>query len=120
MITCVVGYTGGKTANPTYKSIQDYTEALWIEFDPEIVTYEELLQHWVRMHNPTKEEKMKSSCQYRAGVWYLNEKQRTQAQVFYDQLKERTGRKVTSALEPVTTFYRAEEYHQNFITNQRW
>ena len=114
---CIVGYTGGKTSNPTYKSIQDYSEALWIEYDPNQISYEQLLQYWVRMHNPTN---TKSKCQYRAAVWYLSDKQQKQARTFLQDLEQRLGKPVTSSVEPATTFYRAEEYHQNFITNQRW
>lgn len=114
---CVVGYTGGKADNPTYRNIQDYTEALWIEFDPKEISLEELLQRWIRMHSPTN---TKAKCQYRAAVWYLNEKQKEIAVEFLENLSERLGKKVTSAVEPATRFYRAEEYHQNFISNQRW
>ena len=112
-----MGYSGGKTDNPTYRSIQDYTEALLVEYDPKEVCYQQLLEHWSRMHNPTIK---KSSCQYRAAVWYVSEKQQKEAEAFVTELEGLRGQKVTSAIEPVTRFYRAEEYHQNFITKQRW
>lgn len=117
MTECIVGYTGGKTLHPTYQSIQDHTEALRIEFDPTVVSYETLLAAWTRMHSPTN---TKSTCQYRASVWYLNEPQRQAAQTHLAALAERIGKPVTSTVEPATKFYRAEEYHQNFIQNQRW
>ena len=112
-----MGYTGGATLNPTYKVIQDHTEALLIEFDPQEITYTQLLQHWSRMHSPTN---TKSKCQYRAAVWYTNDEQHKEAQAFVAGLQDRLGKTVTSAIEPATRFYKAEEYHQNFIANQRW
>lgn len=112
-----MGYTGGKTLNPTYKSIQDHTEALLIEYDPHIIGFEGLLQHWTRMHSPTNS---KSKCQYRAAVWYLDDSQQSKAEDFLLALEKRVGQPVTSAVEPVTRFYGAEDYHQNFIANQRW
>ena len=114
---CIVGYSGGNTDNPTYRSIQDYTEALLVEYDPKEISYKKLLEHWSRMHNPTIK---KTSCQYRAAVWTVGEKQLKEAESFVKELEARLGGKVSSAIEPVTRFYRAEEYHQNFITKQRW
>lgn len=81
------------------------------------ISYKGLLEHWGRMHNPTIKKTM---CQYRAAVWYVNEKQQKEAESFVKELEGRIGGKVHSAIEPVTRFYRAEEYHQNFITKQRW
>ena len=118
VVECIVGYTGGTTGtNPTYHNMQDYTEALWIEYDPQQISYTQLLEYWIRMHNPSN---TKSKCQYRAAVWYLHDEQRTQAEFFLTDLQARLGKPVTSAVEPATTFYRAEDYHQDFIANQRW
>ena len=114
---CIVGYCGGRTDDPTYRSIQDYTEAILVEYDPKEITYRQLLERWSRMHDPTKD---KTSCQYRAAVWYVDDEQRGDAEAFVKELERRRGRRVTSAVEPATRFYRAEEYHQNFITKQHW
>jgi peptide-methionine (S)-S-oxide reductase len=111
-----VGYTGGQASGPTYRHMQDHTEALCIEFDPAVITYQELLAHWSRMHSPVR----KTKCQYRSAVWYTNAKQQGWAEAHLQAVKERVGGVIHSAVEPVTTFYRAEEYHQNFITKQQW
>ena len=92
----------------------DHTEALLIEFDPNVVAYEDLLITWSRMHSPTSTAK----CQYRSAVWYLNEDQQAEAEGVLDGMKAITSGTVTSKVEPVTRFYRAEEYHQNYLSKK--
>jgi len=109
---CVVGYSGGKELKPTYRSIKDHTEALLIEFNPDVVAYEDLLISWSKMHSPTS----KARCQYRSAVWYLNGDQQAEAEGILEGMIAVTKGKVTSQVEPVTRFYRAEEYHQNYMS----
>jgi peptide-methionine (S)-S-oxide reductase len=116
VVRCVVGYTGGQAPDPTYRHMQDHTEALLLEFDPEVISYEDLLQHWSRMHSPVR----KTKCQYRSAVWYTNAKQQVLAEAHLAAVKERVGGVIHSAVEAATKFYRAEEYHQNFITKQQF
>jgi methionine-S-sulfoxide reductase len=106
----VVGYSGGKQVNPTYRNIKDHTEALLIEFDPLVVSYQDLALEWSRMHLPTYEGK----CQYRSAVWYLNEEQKKAAESVVEEMKASTG-KVYTSVDKATRFYRAEEYHQNYF-----
>ncbi|CAB9525758.1 Peptide methionine sulfoxide reductase MsrA [Seminavis robusta] len=112
VVRVVVGYSGGKKLNPTYRSIMDHTEALLIEFDPDVVTYEDLLISWSRMHSSTNTY---SKCQYRAAVWYLDDAQKEEAEGVLRGMQAMTRSKVTSKVEPVTRFYKAEEYHQNYL-----
>lgn len=116
MARCIVGYSGGKTESPTYRCIRDHTEALLIEFDPQIVSYEHLVETWSKMHTPIGRTK----CQYRSAVWFLNaSQQRTAEKVVADMLDRLGSSKAESSVEPATRFYRAEEYHQNFTAKQR-
>jgi len=115
VVRCVVGYSGGKELNPNYRAIKDHTEALLIEFDPEVVSYEDLLISWSRMHSPTNPH---SKCQYRAAVWYLNEDQQDIAEGVLDGMQALAKAKVTTKAEPVTRFYKAEEYHQNYLSKK--
>lgn len=112
VVRVVVGYSGGKELNPTYRSIKDHTEALLIEFDPDVVSYEDLLISWSKMHSSTNTH---SKCQYRAAVWYLNSDQKTEAQGVLQGMQAMSRSKVTSKVEKVTRFYKAEEYHQNYL-----
>lgn len=100
---CLVGYAGGVQPDPTYQNIQDFTEALWIEFDPTVTTYKQLLQVWLELHSPCPMKR-----QYRSAIMYLNEEQRTVAQDFCN------GRNFVD-VEPATKFYLGEEYHQNYL-----
>ena len=107
-------YTGGKQKNPTYQNIMDATEAFTVEFDPSVVSYEEILDEWAAQHAPY----YPSKCQYRSVIWYTNEEQRGAAQKKIEELSKGGQRKVYVDLEPVTTFYRGEEYHQDFLEKQ--
>lgn len=105
-----MGYSGGRKPNPTYKSILDHTEAVLVEFDPNIITYEELVIEWSRMHQPTG----RRSCQYRSAVWYLDEEQKEICKEVVDGLRATYGNELATDVERATRFYKAEEYHQNF------
>mmetsp|Transcript_971 Transcript_971/g.1700 ORF Transcript_971/g.1700 Transcript_971/m.1700 type:complete len:126 (+) Transcript_971:382-759(+) len=114
VVDVVVGYTGGRKENPTYQNIMDATEAFIVEFDPSVISYEEILDEWATQHAPF----YPSSCQYRSAIWYCNDKQRDAAQNKIEELGKGGQRKVYVDLEPVTAFYRGEEYHQDFLEKQ--
>lgn len=114
VVDCVVGYTGGKQKNPTYQNIMDATEAFIVEFSPSVISYEEILDEWAKQHAPF----YTSKCQYRSAIFYCSEEQRDAAQKKIEELGRGGQRKVYVDLEPVSTFYRGEEYHQNFLEKQ--
>jgi peptide-methionine (S)-S-oxide reductase len=99
---------------PTYRSIKDHTEAVLIEFNPDVVSYEDLLIEWSRMHTPNYKRK----TQYKSAIWYLDDEQRTTAEGVLKGIKASSRELVYTDLEPVTRFYRAEEYHQDFMSKQ--
>ena len=109
-----MGYSGGHQMNPTYRNIQDHTEALLIEFDPSMVSYEDLVIEWTRMHSPYNGKT--SKCQYRSAVWYLNDEQKDICTNIVKGMEATYG-KGCSSVEPATKFYQAEGYHQNFHAN---
>jgi len=116
VVRTLVGYSGGNKLNPTYQSIKDHTEALLIEYDPNVISYEQLVTEWTKMHSLTRKS---TKCQYRSALWYLNDEQKQRAEDVLEKI--RTAQKIDkiySAVEPVTKFYRAEEYHQNYIQKQ--
>jgi peptide-methionine (S)-S-oxide reductase len=111
VVRCIVGYTGGTKLYPTYRNIQDHTEALLIEFNPNLISYEDLVIEWSRMHTPSRTTK----CQYRSAVWYVNDEQQEIAEAIVGGMKATYGADgCTSSVERATKFYQAEEYHQNF------
>ena len=99
-----MGYSGGTTASPTYRSIGDHTETIQIDFDPSKISYEKLLDSALEQGNF---EGRQWSKQYRSAVFYHNKKQ-------LDIARER-GVKL---LEPVGKFTRAEDYHQKYYLQQ--
>ena len=108
---CIVGYSGGSELLPTYRTIKDHTEALLVEFDPTLISYEDLVIEWSRMHSPVGKRK----CQYRSAVWFLNDDQKGTCEDIFAGMKASYGADFASSLEPATRFYRAEEYHQNYL-----
>jgi peptide-methionine (S)-S-oxide reductase len=104
-------YTGGKQKNPTYQNIMDSTEAYMVEFDPSIVSYEKILDAWADQLAPF----YPSNCQYRSAIFYSGEEQLHAAVRKIDELSRGGQRKVYVDLEQVSAFYRAEEYHQDFL-----
>ena len=111
---CVVGYSGGKRSNPTYRNIKDHTEALLVEFDPSEVDYEDLVISWTQMHNPCT----KGKTQYRSAVWYLNKEQKETAQTIVKDWTSSTREPLYTSVDRATSFYRAEEYHQFFLSKR--
>ena len=109
---CVVGYSGGVSKDPTYRKIQDHTEAVLVEFDPSMVSFEDLVLGWTQMHNPICQGKR----QYRSAVWYLDEEQKETAEEIVSGWSSSSQNILFTSVEPATTFYRAEEYHQHFLS----
>ena len=111
MIRTRVGYTGGSTADPTYRSMGDHTEALQIDFDPTVITYDDLLAILWTNHDPTRPA---YSVQYRAAIWCDGETQMASARSSGERAAAARGGPLTTAIEPLGRFHRAEEYHQKY------
>lgn len=118
----ISGYTGGSHQNPTYDEVSygktDHVEAVLIRFDPSVITYEELLNVYWRTFNPMQSDGQFYDIgpQYKSAVFYLNESQKALAVKSKKELI-RSGRfpkPVVTPVLPVTDFWRAEEYHQNY------
>lgn len=118
VISTVVGYAGGETDYPTYKSIQDHTEAIRLEFDPSVISYEEILTHFFNQQGGPPGYPSYSR-QYRSAILYHSEEQKGIAERMIADYKRSGGsKKVFTDVEPATDFYRAEEYHQKFYFKQ--
>ena len=120
-----VGYIGGKVDNPTYEQVCSHTtghaEAAKITYDPKKVSYETLLKHFFRIHDPTQLNRQGPDVgdQYRSAVFFLNDAQKEQAQKIIDELnKTRFHGRIVTTIEPtappVGGFWRAEDYHQKY------
>jgi peptide-methionine (S)-S-oxide reductase len=118
-----VGYTGGTTENPTYKEVcgnkTGHAEAVRVEFDPERISYEELLAAFFGMHDPTQwmRQGPDYGSQYRSAVFTHDEAQEKAARAAIEQLTESGvfGKKIVTQVEPAGPWWRAEEYHQKYF-----
>ena len=117
------GYTGGHVANPSYEQVcsgtTGHAEAVRIAFDPEITSYRRILEVFFAIHDPTTLNRQGNDAgtQYRSAIYYLDDRQREIAQ---ELIRELTAEKVWSnpivtELQPAATFYKAEDYHQNYF-----
>ncbi|MBI2007684.1 peptide-methionine (S)-S-oxide reductase MsrA [Candidatus Saccharibacteria bacterium] len=116
-----VGYIGGKTDSPTYEQVCSHTtghaEATKITYDPKKVSYETLLKHFFRIHDPTQLNRQGPDVgdQYRSAIFYLNDEQKSQTQKLIDELNEsKFDGKIVTTLEPAGNFWPAEDYHQKY------
>jgi len=106
-----VGYAGGITKDPTYYNLGDHSETVQVDFDPTVVSYEELLKVFWQGHDPTIE---RSSIQYRSAILYANEEQQKIAEASRTVQEEQRGTTIFTSIEPLDRFYLAEAYHQKF------
>ncbi|MBD3198318.1 MAG: peptide-methionine (S)-S-oxide reductase MsrA [Candidatus Lokiarchaeota archaeon] len=127
VISTTVGYSGGDFQNPTYKKVcsgkTGHAEVIQIEYDPSIISYEELLDIFWEIHNPTTLNRQGFDIgeQYRSVIFYHNQEQKKIAlESKENQEKSRKYKKpIVTAIEPAKEFYEAEEYHQKYIYKQR-
>jgi peptide-methionine (S)-S-oxide reductase len=117
------GYAGGLTPNPTYEQVCSHTtghaEVVEVEFDPDQVAYEQLLDVFWSNHNPTTRDRQGPDVgsQYRSVVFYHSPEQKAAAEAKKAEL-EKSGKfrqPIVTQIEPAPAFYRAEEYHQRYL-----
>ncbi len=113
------GYTGGKNENPTYEFHPGHAEALEITYDSEKITFKEVLDFFFRVHDPTTKNRQGNDIgtAYRSAIFYQNEDEMKTAEKFIE-LVNNSGRwpeKVVTTIEPFKKFWKAEEYHQDYL-----
>jgi len=116
------GYAGGQTENPDYKSVctgqTGHAECLRIEFNPEQLSYPELLEVFFATHDPTTLNRQGNDIgtQYRSVIFYHNEEQKNIAAAYIEQLNQSKifSAPIVTTLEPLIKFYPAENYHQDY------
>jgi peptide-methionine (S)-S-oxide reductase len=119
------GYSGGNVANPTYEQVTakktGHAEVVQIIFDPAIITYDELLEVFWQVHDPTtlNRQGADEGPQYRSAVFYHNAEQKQKADHYKLEL-DKSGaytNTIVTEISPYKNFYEAENYHQNFYSN---
>jgi peptide-methionine (S)-S-oxide reductase len=115
-----VGYEGGTTENPTYRDVCSHTtghvEVARVTFDPSVVTFDQLLEVFWAMHDPTQVDRQGPDVgdQYRSVIFAETDEQRAAAEASKEKAQARFPRPIATSIEPATTFYRAEDYHQRY------
>ncbi|MGH8668756.1 MAG: peptide-methionine (S)-S-oxide reductase MsrA [Burkholderiales bacterium] len=120
-----VGYAGGETKNPTYEEVcsgfTNHTEAVLVAFDPNIVTYEELLKRFWESHDPTQGMRQGNDAgsQYRSAIYTYGEEQARLAaqskEAYGKALKAKGYGPITTEIRSAPEFYYAEDYHQQYL-----
>lgn len=128
VIDAVVGYTGGDVENPTYHMVctnkTSHAEAVQIRFDPDEITYEELLRAFFDPHDPTTPNRQGPDVgsQYRSVIFYHDENQRKIAEQVKRELNQ-SGKyryPIVTGIVPAEEFYKAEEYHQRYYAKHSY
>lgn len=123
VVSVVSGYAGGHAENPTYKQVctgtTGHAEVVQIKFDPKVITYEELLEVFFLTHDPTTPNRQGNDIgtQYRSIILYHNEEQKALAERVKAELDKAGAwdNPIVTEIVPFTTFYPAEEYHQDYF-----
>lgn len=121
VVETAVGYTGGRTENPTYKQVcgdnTGHAEAVEVIFDPGQVSYEHLLDAFWEMHDPTTLNRQGPDwgSQYRSAIFFHAPEQEQAALASKARAQGKFGKPIVTEITPASEFYRAEEYHQKYF-----
>ncbi|HYS52424.1 MAG TPA: peptide-methionine (S)-S-oxide reductase MsrA [Thermoanaerobaculia bacterium] len=126
VIDTTVGYTGGTLPNPRYEDVKTgrtgHAESIQIEFDPKKISYEQILEFFFRLHDPTtvNQQGNDRGTQYRSAIFYHDEKQREIADRAIQKAQPKWPRPIVTQIVPASDFWPAEEYHQDYLQRTPW
>ena len=121
VIETEVGYTGGSLENPSYEKVcggsTEHAEAIRIIFDPSVLTYNQLLDFFWSIHDPTTKDRQgfDVGSQYRSAIFYKDGNQKAAAEESIKKHEAAIGSTIATELAQASEFYSAEEYHQKYI-----
>ncbi|MDH4123106.1 MAG: peptide-methionine (S)-S-oxide reductase MsrA [Thermoplasmata archaeon] len=124
VISATSGYAGGNYKDPTYEIVctgrTGHAESVLVEYDPSLISYDQLLEVFWDMHDPTTLNRQgpDRGTQYRSAIFYTTPEQKTKAESSRDRLQgspEFKNRKIVTEIKPASEFYKAEDYHQNYL-----
>ena len=121
VINTEVGYCGGKTSSTSYEAVctgsTNHAEVVKIEFDEKIISYENIIEKFFEMHDPTTLNKQgpDTGTQYRSEIFYINEKQKIIANKIKLKLNKQYNGKIVTNISKEKNYCIAEDYHQKFI-----
>lgn len=115
-----VGYSGGRIQNPTYEQVctgtTGHVEVTRLEFDPKVISYRDVIRKFFQVHDPTQgfQQGPDIGEQYRSVIYFHSAEQKKVAQEEMAAAQKKLDRKITTTIEPAPTYWRAEEYHQQY------
>ncbi|MBB6066589.1 peptide-methionine (S)-S-oxide reductase MsrA [Methanococcus maripaludis] len=121
VVSTEVGFMGGTIKNPTYGQVcrgkSGHIEVVKIDYDPEIISYDELLDLFWNNHNPTTPNKQGWDVgeQYSSYIFYFDDEQKLIAEKSLEKMQENTDLKIVTIIKKAGSFYPAEEYHQKYF-----
>jgi peptide-methionine (S)-S-oxide reductase len=116
-----VGYEGGSVPNPSYEDVctdrTGHAEVVEVDFDPDEVSYEQLVERFFELHDPTQLNRQgpDMGSQYRSAIFFHDPGQRQVAEAVKERAQELHSRPVVTSLEPASQFWPAEDYHQRYL-----
>ena len=116
-----VGYCGGNSPNTNYREVctgtTNHAEAVKLEFDPKVISYEEIVKKFFEFHDPTtlNSQGPDFGTQYRSEIFYLNDNQKKIAEDVLDQVNKKLSGKVVTKISLLKNYCIAEEYHQKYL-----
>jgi len=120
--SAISGYAGGKRSNPSYEQVctgvSGHAEVVEVTFDSELISYEEILEIFWEIHNPTtlNAQGADKGTQYRSVIYYTNEEQKEQALASIREAQESFSDPIVTELSPIPEFFTAESYHQHYYS----
>ncbi len=126
VVDAAVGYSGGTTPNPTYEDVctdrTGHAEVVQVQFDPDVVSYEKLLDVFWQSHNPTQVNRQGPDVgtQYRSVIFFHSPEQEAAARASKEKLQAsgKYSRPIATNIEPAAEFHRAEEHHQQYLAKR--
>lgn len=121
VVDTAAGYMGGAMPNPTYRDVctdrTGHAEVVQVEYDPDRVPYEELVDRFWRLHDPTQVNRQGPDfgTQYRSVIFVRDEDQRRVAEASRERAQAGLRRRIATEIIPAGEFWRAEEYHQRYL-----
>ncbi|WP_037572576.1 peptide-methionine (S)-S-oxide reductase MsrA [Spirochaeta cellobiosiphila] len=125
VIEAISGYSGGYKDNPTYQEVctgdTGHAEVVQIRFDPEVISYDKLLQLFWIAHDPTTLNRQGADVgtQYRSVIFYHNDEQRVKAEASLENAQKDFADPIVTEIAPLENFFPAEDYHQEYFDNNR-
>ena len=126
VVNTTVGYTGGNLANPRYEDVKTgrtgHAESLEIEYDPTKISYDAILDHFFRLHDPTtlNQQGNDRGTQYRSAIFYHDATQRDAAERAKERAQAKWPKPIVTQIIPATQFWTAEDYHQDYLQRIPW